>query len=84
MRTRNFEVPTDIMEEFATIIEQEGLNTTIDGVSGDGDIEVSVDYEVDQKPIINKIHDMIDRYNEELEDQEEDEDDDDDEEDDTD
>jgi len=74
MRERNFEVPVDLMAEFAAIMEEHELDNVIEGVTGDGDIEIRVDYEPEQKAIINKIHDMVDKYNEDREEEDDDED----------
>jgi len=78
MRERIFEVPVDLMTEFAEILDTQGMDNVIEGVTEDGDIEVRVDYEPEQKQAINKIHDMIDEYNENREDEDEEEEDDDD------
>lgn len=78
MRERTFEVPVDLMGEFAGILDEQGMDNVIEGVTEDGDIEVRVDYEPEQKQVINKIHDMIDEYNENRDDDEEEEEEDDD------
>ena len=78
MRHRNFEVPEDLIGQFAKAMGDHDLENVIEGVNEDGDIIVTVDYEPEQKEIINKISDTIDEYNDsEDEDEEEQEDDDD-------
>jgi len=67
MRTRNFEVPADLITEFAQIMEDHELDNVIEGVTEDGEIEISVDYEPAQKKIIEQIHEIIDRYHDENE-----------------
>ncbi|HEY9007330.1 MAG TPA: hypothetical protein VIM75_14415 [Ohtaekwangia sp.] len=76
MRTRNFEVPTDLITEFAQIMENHELDNVIEGVTEDGEIEISVDYEPAQKKVIEHIHEIIDRYNDEHQADEEEDDDD--------
>lgn len=73
MRERIFKVPVDLMAEFATIMQEQEMDNVIEGVAEDGDIEIRVDYEPEQKQVIGKIHDMIDEYNENQEDDEEEE-----------
>lgn len=67
MRTRNFEVPADLITEFAQIMEDHELDNVIEGVTEDGEIEISVDYEPAQKKVIEQIHEIIDRYHDENE-----------------
>ena len=67
MRTRNFEVPTDLITEFAQIMEDHELDNVIEGVTEDGEIEISVDYEPAQNKVIEQIHEIIDRYHDENE-----------------
>ena len=74
MRTRNFLVPTDLIEEFATAIEEYEFDNRIVGTSSEGEIEISIDYDADQKKVINQLQDKVDEYN--YDDEEEDDDDD--------
>jgi hypothetical protein len=77
MRERNFEVPVDLMIEFVKIMEEQEFDNVIEGVTEDGEILVRVDYEPEQKAVINKLHDLIDTYHENHEDDEDNEDEDD-------
>lgn len=75
MRTRKFNVPADLMTQFAGVMTENDLNNTIVGYDLDADeITVEVDYEADQKKMMHDIQDKIDEYNEENE-KEDDEDD---------
>lgn len=79
MRNRKFNVPADLMIQFAGVMTDNDLNNTIVDYDLDEDeITVEVDYEADQKKLMHDIQDKIDEYNE----QNEDEDDEDEEEDD--
>ena len=75
MRSRTFEVPVDLMVEFAEIIDQHELDNVIEGATEDRDIEISVDYEPSQKHIINKLHELIDEFNENNDEEDDDDED---------
>jgi hypothetical protein len=78
MRSRNFDVPVDLMVEFAALMDEHGFDNVIDGSNDDDEIQVRVDYESNEKPVINKIQDWIDQYKENQEDEDDDDEDDDD------
>ncbi len=73
MRSRTFDVPLDVMEDFAQMVDDNELANEIDGVADNGDIIVTVDYEPYEKKIIENIHELIDRYNDTREEDEEEE-----------
>lgn len=70
MRTRNFLVPQDLIEDFADAIEEHGFDNCIVGTTPDSEIEISIDYDTDQRKIINELQDLIDEHNYEDEDDE--------------
>jgi hypothetical protein len=74
MRTRNFLVPQELIEDFATAIEENELDNCIVGTTPDGEIEISIDYDSDQRKVINELQDQIDEHNYDEEDEDEDED----------
>lgn len=82
MRSRTFEVPVDLMVDFAQIIDQYELDNVIEGVTEDNDIEVRVDFQPNQRNVISKIVDLIDEFKENNYDEDNDDQDDDDNEDD--
>jgi hypothetical protein len=53
MRTRNFLVPQELIEDFATAIEENEFDNSIVGTTPDGEIEISIDYDSDQRKVIN-------------------------------
>jgi hypothetical protein len=63
MRTRNFLVPQDLIEDFATAIEEHGFDNCIVGTTPDSEIEISIYYDTDQKKVINELQDLIDEHN---------------------
>jgi hypothetical protein len=74
MRSRTFDVPLDVMGDFAQMVDDNALANEIDGVADNGDIIVTVDYEPYEKKIIESIHELIDRYNDTREEEENEED----------
>lgn len=69
MRSRTFEVPSDLMVEFAEVIVENDLSITIEGYDYDEDqITLEVDYEADQKKLMHELQDKIDDYHDEEED----------------
>jgi hypothetical protein len=77
MRSRTFEVPVDVLPDFVKVICEEEMPNAIEGITDDDEVQISVDYEPDQKQVIDDLHDLIDTFNEENQDDDEDEDDDD-------
>lgn len=75
MRTRNFLVPQDLIIEFVEAIEEHGFDNCIVGTTPDSEIEISIDYETNQKKAINQLQDLIDEHNYEEDDDEEDDED---------
>lgn len=75
MRSIVFEVPVDLMVDFAQVIEQHELDNVIEGITVDDDIEIRVDYKASQRSVINKIHEMIDEFKENNSDEDDDEED---------
>jgi hypothetical protein len=74
MRTRNFLVPQELIEDFATAIEENEFDNCIVGTTPDGEIEISIEYDSDQRKVINELQDQIDEHNYNDEDEDEDED----------
>ena len=63
MRTRNFLVPQELIENFAGAIEEHGFDKCIVGTTSDSEIEIGIDYDIDQKKVINELQDLIDEHN---------------------
>jgi hypothetical protein len=75
MRTRNFLVPQDLIYEFVEAIEENEFSNHIVGTTAENEIEISIDYDTDQRKVVNELQDMIDEHNyDEAEDDDEDED----------
>lgn len=76
MRSRTFEVPLDVMGEFAQIVDDHELTNELNGVAENGDIIVNVDYEAAEKDVIDELHELVDQHNDDREEDDEEEDDD--------
>lgn len=73
MRTRKFDVPENLMTEFAGVmIENRLSNSIVDYDLDESEITVEVEYEPEQKKLMHGIQDKIDEYNESEEEEEED------------
>lgn len=80
MRTRNFLVPQDLIIQFVEAIEEHDFSNHIVGTTAESEIEISIDYDTNQRKVVNQLQDLIDEHNYE-EDEDEDEDDEDEDED---
>lgn len=60
MKTRTFEVPVDMMVEFAGIIEENDLDNTIKGTNEDDEIIVEVNYEPDERLSVFELMELLD------------------------
>ena len=63
MRTRNFLVPQDLIFEFVEAIEENDFSNHIVGTTVESEIEISIDYDTDQRKVVNELQDMIDEHN---------------------
>jgi hypothetical protein len=63
MRTRNFLVPQDLIFEFVEAIEENDFSNHIVGITAESEIEISIDYDTNQRKVINQLQDMIDEHN---------------------
>jgi hypothetical protein len=60
MKTRTFNVPVDSMVEFAEILENNSLQNTITGITGDEEIIVDVSYEKDEREAVFELMELLD------------------------
>jgi hypothetical protein len=72
MRTRNFLVPQDLIFEFVEAIEENDFSNHIVGTTAENEIEISIDYDTNQRKVVNELQDMIDEHNYDDEDDEDD------------
>lgn len=74
MRSKEFEVPTDFINEFAEALAEHELTNEINGVTEDGDILIEVSYEKNERASVFALTELLDDYHEEEESEEEDDD----------
>lgn len=60
MKTRRFEVPEDMMAEFAGIIGEHELTNAIQGVNDDDEIIVDVRYDLRDRKAIFELIELLD------------------------
>lgn len=75
MRTKEFEVPTDFITEFAEALVENDLTNEINGVTEDGNIAIEVTYEKNQRAAVFSLSELLDDYYEENQQEEETEED---------
>lgn len=74
MRSKEFEVPTDFINEFAEALAENELTNEINGVTEDGDILIEVSYEKTERASVFALTELLDDYYEEEESEEEEDD----------
>jgi len=60
MKTRTFKVPAELMVDFAGIIEENGLDNTIQGTNEDDDIVVEIHYEPHGRDAVFELIELLD------------------------
>lgn len=74
MRTKEFEVPVEVIKDFAELIEEHELSNEILGLNEDGDLRIEISYEKDDREALMNLMELIDDfYEEETEEEEEEE-----------
>ena len=73
MRTKEFEVPTEIIAEFSDALAENNLDNEILGTNEEGEVIVQVSYEKDEREGVFALTEIIDDYFEDEESEEEEE-----------
>jgi len=68
MRTKVFNVTESAIVEFSEILEEHELEGTIKGVTEDSEIQISVNYERENRDVILDLMELVDGTNDEDED----------------
>ena len=68
MRTKVFNVTESAIVEFAELLEEHELEGTITGVTEDSEIQISVNYERENRDVILDLMELVDGTNDEDED----------------
>ena len=73
MRKAEFEVPSEVMAEFAYELVDRGLDNSITGTTRNGEIVIDVDYEKSESEDVDALEEILAKLREELENEEEEE-----------
>ena len=76
MRKAEFNVPSEVMAEFAYELVDRGLDNSITGTTRNGEIVIDVDYEKSESDDVDALEGILARLRDELENEEEEEDED--------
>ena len=68
MKTKELNVPQEIIEEFADLLAENNITNEIQGTTEDGDIIIRVEYEKEERQAIFELMELIDDHNLEEED----------------
>lgn len=60
MKTKTFEVPAELMPEFAEIIGNHELDNDIEGINDDNEIIIEVYYEKEERIAVFELMDLLD------------------------
>lgn len=72
MRKAEFEVPSEVMAEFATEMAERDLDNKVVGTTEDGEILVEILYEKEETKVVDELEEILDNLREQMEDEEED------------
>ncbi len=77
MRKAEFNVPSEVMAEFAGEMANRNLSNTVAGTNEDGEIIVEVEYDRDETDDVDELEEILAKFREgleeEIEEEEEDE-----------
>lgn len=71
MRKADFEVPSEVMEEFTDAMVNRDLDNTITGTTEEGDIIIEVQYERNEAKAVDELENVLADLCEQLEKEEE-------------
>ena len=74
IRTKEFQVPSDFIEEFAEALAENELTNEINGVTEDGEILIEVSYEKEERAAVFALTELLDDYYDDVEESEEEDD----------
>lgn len=62
MRTKQFEIPIELIAEFAEVLSNNELNNSINGVNEEGEILITVAYEKEERETVFELSELVDDY----------------------
>jgi hypothetical protein len=71
MRKAEFNVPSEVMAEFAQAMAERNLTNTITGSTEDGKIIIEVEYDKDETDEVDELEEVLETLNGQLEEEEE-------------
>jgi len=71
MRIAEFNVPCEVIREFALEMTNRTLTNEITGITEDGELEIVVRYEKEEAKEVDKLEEILERLNEDMEEEEE-------------
>lgn len=71
MRIAEFNVPCEVIGEFAQEMTNRSLTNEITGITEDGELEITVRYEKEEAKEVDKLEEILERLNEDMEEEEE-------------
>ena len=74
MRKAEFNVPSEVMAEFAEAMAESNLSNTINGTTKDGEIIIEVEYDKDEANEVDELEAVLEKLRGELEEEEDDDD----------
>lgn len=72
MRTKQFEVPVEMITEFSEALGDSGLNNSVNGVNEEGEILITVGYEKNERATVFELSELIDEFHDENSEEEKD------------
>lgn len=73
MRKAEFEVPSEVMAEFAEEMASRDLDNKVIGTNEDNEIVVEVNYEREESKSVDELEKILDNLREQMEEEEEEE-----------
>ena len=71
MRIAEFNVPSEVIGEFALEMTKRSLTNEITGITEEGELEIVVRYEKEEAKEVDKLEEILERLNEDTEEEEE-------------
>jgi capsular polysaccharide biosynthesis protein len=73
MRKAEFEVPSEVMAEFADELASRNLTNTVTGTNEEGEVIVEVQYERDEAKEVDQLEEILEKLRYEIEEEEQEE-----------
>lgn len=72
MRTKQFEVPIEVIAEFSEALGDSGLNNSVNGINEQGEILITVGYEKNERAAVFELSELVEDYHDENSEEDED------------